>query len=284
MKRWILVAMFAGLCLQACSKESKDAVAERLEQERAHASERLEQARQDAEDHVRDQAQRQVESVAPNMSVAEVAARRQAGTITIVDANRTANRTQYGVIPDAILLSNPQDVLALPSDKATALVFYCTGCPAAPAAAAAAKASGYTDVSVMGEGIPAWVAAGHEVKEYTRTAADELAPNIQVIGVNALEAGIEAGTHQAVDVNSASTRSAHGVIPGAILLSGAETFASTELPSDKALAFYCSSLSCTAAPKAALRAQSLGFTNVHILSAGIRGWKDAGKTATPVGE
>lgn len=281
MKRWMVVAMLAGLTMSACSKEKKDAMSERAEHARDRAVEH-------GADRLGDEIERRREAAAEEYTLApaEVAARLSNGTIVAVDVNGSRTRTEFGVIEGAIQLTGAQDVLALPSDKSTALVFYCAdeSCSAAPTAAAAAKLAGYTQVYVMSAGIRGWAAAGQPTAEYTRTAADEHAPGVKIVSVNALEAGIAAGTHQAVDVNGASTRASQGVIPGAILLSGAETFAATELPADKALVFYCSSVSCTAAPKAAVRAQALGFTDVYVLSAGIRGWQAAGKTTDAQGD
>lgn len=115
------------------------------------------------------------------------------------------------------------------------------------------------------------VATPTEVR--TKTAAEEIAPSVDVTTVNALQAGLSRGTAQAVDANNQGTRDEFGVIPGAILLSGG-TFESLELPEDRDthLVFYCSSSACMAAPRAALRAREFGYNNVSILTAGIRGW------------
>ncbi len=50
------------------------------------------------------------------------------------------------------------------------------------------------------------------------------------------------------------------------------------LPGDRAspLVFYCSNPLCRKAPLAARRAKGLGYTDVRVLSAGIRSWVDAG--------
>jgi rhodanese-related sulfurtransferase len=81
------------------------------------------------------------------------------------------------------------------------------------------------------------------------------------------------------DANGDSTREKYGVIPGARLLTSYASFAESELPSDKAaeLVFYCGSKACSAAPKAAQRAVDAGWTNVHVLTAGIKGWAAAGR-------
>lgn len=81
-----------------------------------------------------------------------------------------------------------------------------------------------------------------------------------------------------VDANGQSTREKYGVVPGALLLSGAD-FKTTELPDDKdtKLVFYCGGKACTAAPKAAKLAQEAGYADVNVMRDGIRGWVDAGK-------
>lgn len=83
-----------------------------------------------------------------------------------------------------------------------------------------------------------------------------------------------------VDANGDETRAKFGVIPGAKLLSHYANYnPASELPADKAstLVFYCASTKCSAAPKAATKAADAGYTNVHVLEVGIKGWTEAGK-------
>jgi len=77
------------------------------------------------------------------------------------------------------------------------------------------------------------------------------------------------------DVNSPQSW-ARAHVPGALNLDAG--FKESELPPDKnsAVVFYCSSFLCTKAPNAALRAKRMGYTNVHVMSAGISGWLAAG--------
>jgi rhodanese-related sulfurtransferase len=75
-----------------------------------------------------------------------------------------------------------------------------------------------------------------------------------------------------VDVNSVqSWRQAH--VPGAKHLEPTG-YRVDDLPPDKnsTLVFYCSNSWCRKAPTAARRAESMGYTNVHVMSAGISGW------------
>jgi len=88
-------------------------------------------------------------------------------------------------------------------------------------------------------------------------------------------------THKAraVDANGAETRQQYGTLPGAVLLSNFQTFATSELPADKnsELVFYCGGLACSAAPHAAARAKAAGYTDVKVMPQGILGWVKAGK-------
>lgn len=81
-----------------------------------------------------------------------------------------------------------------------------------------------------------------------------------------------------VDANGPATRAKYGVVPGALLLSGAD-FDTAELPDDKTqkLVFYCGGKACTAAPKAARLAREAGYADVNVMREGIRGWALAGK-------
>ena len=75
-----------------------------------------------------------------------------------------------------------------------------------------------------------------------------------------------------IDVNSrGSWTTAH--VPGAKNLDPVE-YAESELPAEKnaLLVFYCSNPLCMKAPNAARRAKSIGYSNVHVMSAGISGW------------
>lgn len=107
---------------------------------------------------------------------------------------------------------------------------------------------------------------------------------ITVDGLAAMQGNGAAVT--VVDVNSDKTRGDAGVIPGAVLLSSSSQYELSELPAakDSKLVFYCANTRCMAAPHAASRAIEAGYTDVHVLSAGIMGWKEAGKpTSKPQG-
>lgn len=103
------------------------------------------------------------------LSVAEVAELiKNDGAAVVCDANGPTVRSEYGVIPGAVLLpghGRSDIAAALPETKDAALVFYCSSsmCSAAPRAANRAVDAGYTDVYVMPEGIKGWVQAGQPV-------------------------------------------------------------------------------------------------------------------------
>lgn len=87
---------------------------------------------------------------------------------------------------------------------------------------------------------------------------------------------VQARAVTVVDVNDAARwHSAH--VPGALNLDP-HHYASTALPPDTSaqLVFYCSNPLCRKAPQAARRALGMGYSNVRVMSAGIKGWLDAG--------
>jgi rhodanese-related sulfurtransferase len=98
------------------------------------------------------------------VSVAQVAKYMKERTATVIDANGSETRQEYGVIPGALLLSSHRDyaLSELPASKSNKLVFYCGGtmCRASDKAASRAVAAGYTDVSVLRDGIKGWKSAG----------------------------------------------------------------------------------------------------------------------------
>ncbi|HEY3254289.1 MAG TPA: rhodanese-like domain-containing protein [Polyangiaceae bacterium] len=84
------------------------------------------------------------------------------------------------------------------------------------------------------------------------------------------------------DANDGDTRKEYGVVPGAVLLTGKE-YPLNVLPAAKTdkLVFYCGGTQCRASDKAASRAASAGYSDVSVMRAGIRGWKDAGQATSP---
>lgn len=92
---------------------------------------------------------------------------------------------------------------------------------------------------------------------------------------------VEADRAAVFDVNPRSSwERAH--VPGARHLDP-EGFERDELPSntDAELIFYCSNPWCRKAPLAARRARDMGFQGIRVMSAGIKGWLDAGLPTEP---
>ena len=83
------------------------------------------------------------------------------------------------------------------------------------------------------------------------------------------------GAVSVFDVNSPQSWT-QARVPGAVNLDPV-TYASGALPSDKntLLVFYCSNPWCRKAPNAARRAGAMGYGNVRVMSAGIKGWLGA---------
>ncbi len=107
------------------------------------------------------------------------------------------------------------------------------------------------------------------------TATSAIAGEFPDISVDELEAKIKAGKVTLIDVNGANSY-ARGHIPGAIAFN---KDLKSKLPKDKdaLIVAYCGGPSCRAYQRAAKVAEKAGYTNVKHLSAGISGWKSAGK-------
>lgn len=95
---------------------------------------------------------------------------------------------------------------------------------------------------------------------------------LRTISPGDLHRMIQSGEAIAIDVNPPAGW-AQARVPSAVNLDPA-AYAETDLPADKAtlLVFYCSNPLCRKAPMAALRARRLGYQNVRVMAAGIKGW------------
>lgn len=107
-----------------------------------------------------------------SLTITEVASLQKEKKATVLDANQDQFRKQNGVIPGAVLLTsfNKYDVAKeLPAAKGSKLVFYCanTQCTASHAAAQRALEAGYTDVSVLPDGLMGWKKAGQPTSAAT---------------------------------------------------------------------------------------------------------------------
>ena len=99
---------------------------------------------------------------------------------------------------------------------------------------------------------------------------------LKTVSPRRLEQLIDEATVTVIDVNPRHSWLAARV-RGAMHLDPAN-FSDRDLPGDRtaALVFYCSNPMCTKAPRAARRAAAMGYRDVQVMSAGIRGWVDAG--------
>lgn len=99
------------------------------------------------------------------VTVANAASLHKEKKATLLDANSEAVRKRDGFIPGAAMLTsfNKYDVAKeLPADKSSKLIFYCYNpqCLSSHEAAERAIDAGYTDVSILPDGIIGWKSAG----------------------------------------------------------------------------------------------------------------------------
>ena len=116
-----------------------------------------------------------------------------------------------------------------------------------------------------------------------QAVATERAPaKLATVSVDELDQLLASSACQAVDANGNETRRKMGVIPGAVLLTDADSI--DQLPPDKArsLVFYCTNTACGASHDAAQKAITAGYTHVKVLPDGIAGWVKAGKKAASI--
>lgn len=109
------------------------------------------------------------ENSVKTITVKELASLTHTKKATAVDANGNELRTKEGVIPGAVLLTSVAKFdpsKELPTAKDSKLVFYCanTQCSASHMAAEKAMQAGYTDVSVLPDGIMGWKAQGQKTE------------------------------------------------------------------------------------------------------------------------
>lgn len=123
------------------------------------------------------------------------------------------------------------------------------------------------------------ITAGADV---TADHAPAKAATISTVSIDELAQMLARNECQAVDVNGIETRKKMGVIPGAVLLTDADSL--DKLPADKTrhLVFYCTNTSCSASHYAAEKAIAAGYTHVKVMPDGIAGWVKAGKKTASI--
>lgn len=191
----------------------------------------------------------------------------------VLDVN-SKERFLKGHVPGAVHVNrHALTHMELGKDKAAKLVFYCGSpkCRASHKAAHAAVHMGYTNVSVMPEGIKGWEAAG------LRTDKGGDAQAFSVMRAKDLQNKSQGAAQIFIfDVNSPE-RFAKGHVPGARHASASD-LSKAGLPKNKdaLVVFYCGSPRCAASHRAAYAAVKMGYTKVFVMPAGIKGWEAEG--------
>ncbi|HEX5220843.1 MAG TPA: rhodanese-like domain-containing protein [Verrucomicrobiae bacterium] len=100
-------------------------------------------------------------------------------------------------------------------------------------------------------------------------------PDLSVKEVKALS---ESRKAVIIDVNGTESYK-EGRVPGALDYEAIKDKLASVLPADKStpIIAYCGNPKCKAYKEAAEAAEKLGYTNVKHMSAGIKGWRDAGE-------
>ena len=110
------------------------------------------------------------EAAPKKVTVGELAKLTSTKKATVVDANDNTFRSKNGIIPGAILLTSSSEfaLTELPAQKDAKVVFYCANemCGASHGAAKKAMSAGYTDVSVLPDGLKGWKAAGQKTASF----------------------------------------------------------------------------------------------------------------------
>lgn len=114
-------------------------------------------------------------------------------------------------------------------------------------------------------------------------AATSNAAEFADVSIKEVKALTESKQATIIDVNGTESYE-KGHVPGALNYEAVKDKLASALPADKdaLIIAYCGSPKCKAYKEAAEAAQKLGYKNVKHMSAGIKGWKDAGeKLAKP---
>lgn len=180
----------------------------------------------------------------------------QKGKVFIYDANVESTRQNVGIVPGAQLLdssSNYDTKKFLPADKASKLVFYCANpmCTASHHAADRALDAGYTDVSVMKDGIYGWKKAGKALAKAAaalaapETSAAATAP-VETQSITAKQASEMAKSGQAVIIDVRENEERHEIVEGSLAIPMSKVSDTkawndfkAQLPKGKAPIFHC---------------------------------------------
>ena len=137
--------------------------------------------------------------------------------LSVFDVNVNSTRENVGIIPGAHMIDSASKydlAKTLPTDKKSSLVFYCANdlCTSSDEAAARAVGAGYTNVSVMKDGIYGWKKAGQKIEKVAGLkSSTEGASNVEPAEAAAL---VEQKHAVIIDVRESEER--HEIIPGAL--------------------------------------------------------------------
>lgn len=109
-------------------------------------------------------------------------------------------------------------------------------------------------------------------------AATSYAAEFADVSIKEVKALAESKKAVILDVNGTESYQ-KGRVPTALDFEAVKDKLASALPADKdtPIIAYCGSPKCKAYKEAAEAAQKLGYKNVKHMSAGIKGWKDAGE-------
>ena len=198
-------------------------------------------------------------------------------SIFIYDANVESIRTNVGIIPGARLIESDYDVKAvLPEKKDSKLFFYCANkmCTSSDQAAGRAMDAGYSDVSVLKEGIFGWKKAKKTIVQVNRTPQSAVAVSMEPKEVDAL-----LKKNEAVIVDAREDEERFEVIAGALWTPMSKVSDQkfwnefkSKLPKGKTVVFYCAS--GIRSKKLAERLAAEGLKSAYFKS--VDQWKAAG--------
>lgn len=202
--------------------------------------------------------------------------------IHIYDANTESIRVNVGIIPGASLIDSATDydvMLLLPKEKNSALYFYCanTMCTSSDQAASRAIAAGYTNVSVLKEGVFGWKKAGKQIVQLNRAPK-----SVEATSLEPKEAQELVKKKQAVIVDAREEEERFEIVDGSLWAPMSKVNDlqfwnefKKRLPKNKIIIFYCAS--GIRSKKLAEKLSSEGFKSQYFKS--VDQWKAAGLPA-----
>lgn len=208
--------------------------------------------------------------------------------IYIYDANVESTREHVGIIPQAQLLddSSKYDIeKTLPTDKKSSLVFYCANqmCTSSHQAAIRAIQAGYSEVSVLKDGIYGWKKAGKTLASLKNsrnpqsTSISNSPKTAQSIEPSAADQMAKKNLAFIVDVREEEER--HEIVPSSKWIPMSKTGDSkawsdfkNQIPSHKTVIFYCAA--GFRSKKIAEKLAAEGYTTYYFK--GVDQWKSSG--------